>query len=119
MRRARRARPARWQVTGPAMRRVTIAAKGDKYKSIDAYVFGDWAAHEDGTGREFGWAVTLLLGGRAVKTPVLLDKDAAQRAARWLSEHIERDELLDWANIGVAVSQRIRRGIALAAGVLP
>jgi|SRR5882672_1594063 len=94
------------------MIRVTIALSGDRFHSILAYVYGDWAVHSDGTPE--GWRVTLLNSGRSAN-PISMSKAGARRAAAWLQRHITHDEILDWAELNESVKARIQQGIEIGA----
>lgn len=96
----------------PGMCRVTINTEGDRFMSVDAYVFGYWAAHRDTEGR--GWAVTYLPSARKTGFGnVRLDEQQARRLADWLDVHITREELLDWSNPSRDTVERIFQGYSM------
>lgn len=91
-----------------ALRRVTVATSGDSYTSVDAYVFGEWAAHQRIVGR--GWAVTYLPSGRNC-TSRLLDEAQAKAIAQQLDSVVARDEMLDWSNPSAETVAKIRGAV--------
>lgn len=94
----------------PGMRRVTVHTEGDNFRSVDAWLYGEWAAHE-GVG-EPGWTVTYLPCGRNINK-AKLDEAQARRLADWLDCHVTRDELLDWGAPSAEVVARIYQGIEM------
>lgn len=95
----------------PGMRRVTVQTKNDNFRSVDAWLYGEWAAHEAISVP--GWTVTYLPCGRNLNKKQL-DEVEARRLADWLDYHITRDELLDWGAPSAEVVARIYQGIEMA-----
>lgn len=96
----------------PGMRRITVHIQGDGFVSINAYLYGEWAAHEALSPRK-GWSVTFLPCGRCVPVSEKLSEARARRLADWLNEHITREDLLDWGHPSYEVSARVHQGIAM------
>lgn len=105
------------------MRRVTVNTVGDGYTSIDAWVFGEWAAHiRIGGGR--AWDVTYLPAGMNItsnntdtggkrRIDPKLSEERAKRLADWLDCHTSRDELYDWSRPSAELVDRIHQGLEM------
>ncbi len=96
----------------PGMRRVTVHTIGDGFRSVNAWLYGEWAAHMAVC--QPGWTVTYLPCGRRLH-PKPLTEDQARRCADWFACHITRDELINWAEPSAEVVARIYQGIEAAA----
>lgn len=99
----------------PGMRRVTVNTAGDGFRSVDAWLYGEWAAHRAIAGT--AWTVTYLPSGRALDRKALTEEQS-RRLADWLDCHITRDELLDWSSPTHEVAARIHQGIEMATTAL-
>lgn len=113
----------------PGMRRVTINTVGDGFTSIDAWVFGEWAAHPrlgSAGDRDLGiWDVTYLPAGMNITSGVRginRDRKFAERqaklAADWLHAHLSRDDLYDWSSPSQEVLATVHQGIELASATV-
>ena len=107
------------------MVRVTVTTQGDGYTSVDAWVFGEWAAHRRIGGGDV-WDVTYLPCGmnitsgskRASTKDRQLDEFRAKRLADWLGCHISREEMFDWSSPSEEVAARIHQGLeAFSTGI--
>lgn len=96
-----------------SLRRVTVATSGDRPLSVNAYLYGEWAAHRAIVGK--GWTVTYLPSGRAVST-VGLPAAKAKKLAGALHALIARQEMLDWAALKPTTARKIHDALR-AAGV--
>ena len=96
------------------LRRVTVATRDDSCASVDAYVYGEWAAHRS-LGHGKGWTVTYLPSGRTV-TSRKLTAARAKKLAGALNALITRAEMLDWACLKLPTVTKIHDAIK-AAGV--
>lgn len=119
-------RVAEVRTAPPGMRRVTVNTLGDNFISLDAWVFGEWAAHRrlrPGTGI---WDVTFLPSGMNISSADgsgrLPDRKfteaQAKRAADWLDAHITREELYDWSSPTAELRNRVYQGLELASASL-
>lgn len=93
--------------------RVTIATAGDSYHSIDAEVYGEWAAHL--AAPDPGWTVTYLPSGRNINQLLrraVLTETAALQIADRLNRSIDRREMLDWGALKPETKATIRDCIA-------
>lgn len=89
--------------------RVTIATTGDSFHSIDAEVYGEWAAHRVTSGKD--WTVTYLPSGRNIRGSLrgaVLTAGPAMEIADRLNRSIGRREMLDWAAPSPEVIAKIR-----------
>lgn len=104
----------------PGMRRVTVNTFGDGFTSVDAWVYGEWAAHlRIGGGKV--WDVTFLPAARNITNKHgrsnidrKLSEEQAKRLADWLNSHISRDELYDWSCPSSEVAALIYQGLGVA-----
>lgn len=98
---------------GPA---VQLNTQGDGYESIEAWVFGEWAAHRRLSNRH-QWDVTFLPAGMNItgagpKSAARdLDESQAKRIADWLGCHVQREEMYDWSHPSAELVARILQGI--------
>lgn len=97
-------------ITPTTMRRVSVNTAGDQATSINAWLYGEWAAHK-AIGRN-GWTVTYLPSGRDLGDRQF-NEAQARRCASWLDQHVTRDEMLDWSAPSAEVRARIYKGIEM------